>query len=87
MDLADSPVEFTMLVFAKGPDGLEGRGDWIVYHTGPDGASPGEVRKVSLADLERHPSPRWRPVAANPAFVGVFRLTILDVHDIDERTP
>lgn len=54
------------------------RHDWLVYHTGPDGGSPGEVRKVSLGDLERHPSPRWRPVAANREFVGVFRLTILD---------
>jgi uncharacterized protein YfaT (DUF1175 family) len=54
------------------------RHDWLVYHTGPDGASPGEVRKVALADLERHPSPRWRPIAANREFIGVFRLTILD---------
>lgn len=52
--------------------------DWLVYHTGPDGTDPGEVRKVSLADLERHPSARWRPVAANPAFIGVARLAILD---------
>jgi len=55
-----------------------GRHDWLVYHTGPDGGSPGEVRKVSLADLERHPSPRWRPIQANAGFVGVFRLAILD---------
>ena len=52
--------------------------DWLVYHTGPDNGSHGEVRKVSLADLERHPSPRWRPIAANREFVGVYRLTILD---------
>jgi hypothetical protein len=52
--------------------------DWIVYHTGPGGGSSGEVRKVSLADLVRHPSARWRPVASNPAFAGVFRLSILD---------
>jgi len=51
--------------------------DWIVYHTGPDGTWPGEVRKVRLADLTRHPVPRWRPVRANPAFVGIFRLTLL----------
>lgn len=50
-------------------------GDFVVYHTGPDGDDPGEVRKVSLGDLLRHPSPRWRPIAANEAFVGVFRLT------------
>jgi uncharacterized protein YfaT (DUF1175 family) len=54
------------------------RRDWLVYHTGPDGGRPGEVRKVSLADLQRHPAARWRPVSTNPAFAGVFRLSILD---------
>jgi uncharacterized protein YfaT (DUF1175 family) len=54
----------------------EGR-DWVVYHTGPDTTSPGEVRKVRLRDLMRHPAARWRPVAANPQFVGVFRLDLL----------
>ena len=54
------------------------RADWVVYHTGPDLATgaPGEMRKASLADLRRHPAPRWRPVAGNPAFVGVYRLRI-----------
>lgn len=51
--------------------------DFIVYHTGPDDGGPGEIRKVRLADLARHPAPRWRPTAANPAFVGVFRLVAL----------
>lgn len=54
----------------------EGR-DWVVYHTGPDGKDPGEVRKVRLRDLMRHPAARWRPVAGNPQFVGVFRLDLL----------
>jgi uncharacterized protein YfaT (DUF1175 family) len=68
----------------------EGR-DWVVYHTGPDtphpsplpasgareAARPGEVRKVRLRDLMRHPSQRWRPVAGNPQFIGVFRLDLL----------
>jgi uncharacterized protein YfaT (DUF1175 family) len=52
--------------------------DWVVYHTGPQDEGPGEVRKVTLRDLARHPSPRWRPIPANAAFVGVFRLAILD---------
>jgi uncharacterized protein YfaT (DUF1175 family) len=75
-----------------GPSQFEPEGrDWIVYHTGPieanqtagpgDGGAfsvaPGDVRKTRLADLRRHPAPRWRPDRANPAFVGVFRLTIL----------
>src|SRR5690606_11698227 len=56
-------------------------GDWVVYHTGPSGsahpdgspATGGEVRKARLADLLRHPSPRWRPSHDNPSFIGVFR--------------
>ncbi len=52
--------------------------DWVVYHSGPDttAGTPGDMRKASLADLRRHPAPRWRPVADNPAFLGVFRLRI-----------
>lgn len=45
---------------------------------GPERPAAGEVRKVSLADLLAHPSPRWRPVPANPAFVGVFRLLAIE---------
>lgn len=52
-------------------------GDWVVYHTGPDGSREGEARKVRLADLRRHPVPRWRPLEGNPAFAGVFRLSYL----------
>lgn len=51
--------------------------DWVVYHTGPTDSGPGEVRKVRLRDLVRHPAPRWRPLESNPRFVGVFRLAIL----------
>jgi uncharacterized protein YfaT (DUF1175 family) len=51
--------------------------DWIVYHTGPTDTGPGEVRKVRLTDLQRHPAARWRPLAHNPSFVGIFRLAWL----------
>lgn len=66
-----------LMVFV-GESRFDAGGDWLVYHTGPDDEGPGEVRKVSLADLRRHPSGRWRPVPDNRAFVGVFRLAILD---------
>jgi hypothetical protein len=49
-------------------------GDWVVYHTGPIDGGAGEVRKTRLADLTRHPVPRWRPALSNPSFVGIFRL-------------
>jgi uncharacterized protein YfaT (DUF1175 family) len=51
--------------------------DFVVYHTGPgEDGGPGEMRKARLADLMRHPAARWRPVAPNPRFVGIFRLTL-----------
>lgn len=52
--------------------------DWVVYHTGPDGATNGEVRKVTLRDLVAHPMARWRPIAGNRYFMGIFRLLALD---------
>lgn len=63
------------LMIFVGPSAFDASApDFLVYHTGPDGSEPGEMRKVRLSDLLRHPSPRWRPVPANRAFVGVFRL-------------
>jgi uncharacterized protein len=51
--------------------------DVVVYHTGPIGKDPGEIRRVSIPDLLHHPSPRWRPVTGNSNFLGVFRWNIL----------
>lgn len=55
--------------------------NWVVYHTGPvnQAASkhPGEMRRLRVAELVAHPQPRWRPVAGNPAFLGVYRWNIL----------
>ena len=63
-----------LMVFL-GPSRFESTAqDWVVYHTGPLDGGPGEVRKLRLADLARHPATRWRPAGHNPAFVGVFRL-------------
>ena len=56
----------------------EGGGDPIVvYHTGPIDKSPGEMRRIQLSQLLQHPSPRWRPVAGNSNFLGVYRWNIL----------
>jgi len=61
---------------------LTGAGhDWAVYHTGPigsgRGAIPGEVRRVTVEDLLRHPDIRWRPIPENSNFLGVYRWNIL----------
>ena len=66
-----------LMVFV-GRSFFEGQGDdWVVYHTGPLDGGPGEVRKLRLSTLLRHPAPRWRPVVSNPNFVGLFRLSPL----------
>jgi uncharacterized protein YfaT (DUF1175 family) len=51
--------------------------DWVVYHTGPIGSGPGEVRRVAMGDLLHHPDSRWRPVPENSNFLGVYRWNIL----------
>lgn len=51
--------------------------DIVVYHTGPIGGAPGEMRRVPVGELLQHPSPRWRPIAGNSNFLGIFRWNIL----------
>jgi hypothetical protein len=55
------------------PDGKR----YILYHTGPDGADPGEMRRLTVEELLDFPQPQWRPVASNPSFLGVSRWNIL----------
>lgn len=49
----------------------------VVYDTGQDHGKAGELRRVSIAELLDHPQPQWRPVAANPNFLGLYRWNIL----------
>ena len=73
---AQASPDHLMVFVGPSPFERDGR-DWVVYHTGPIDGGPGEVRKARLADLMRHPVARWRPVAPNTSFVGVFRLVWL----------
>ncbi len=50
---------------------------WIVYHTGPTGDDPGEIRRRSVPELLAHPRPQWRPLPGNVHFLGVHRWNIL----------
>jgi hypothetical protein len=51
--------------------------EWAVYHTGPIGSGPGEIRRVTVDDLFHHPDARWRPIPGNSNFLGVYRWNIL----------
>ena len=50
---------------------------WIVYHTGPIAGGAGEIRRPTVEELLRRPSPRWRPNPGNGNFLGVYRWNIL----------
>jgi uncharacterized protein YfaT (DUF1175 family) len=54
------------------------RDRYVVYDTGPDGASVGgEMKRLTYSELLHFPQPRWRPVPENSSFLGVFRWNIL----------
>lgn len=50
---------------------------YVIYHTGPQNASPGEMRRLTVDELRRFPDPVWRPDPDNSAFLGVYRWNIL----------
>lgn len=50
---------------------------YFIYHTGPQGKDAGEIRRLTVSELMNFPDARWRPVASNPAFLGVYRWNIL----------
>lgn len=72
-----NPVTFHGMIYVGQskvrPDGHR----YLLYHTGPTGADPGEIRRPTVEELMRFPQPEWRPVASNPAFLGVMRWNIL----------
>jgi uncharacterized protein YfaT (DUF1175 family) len=55
--------------------------DWIIYHTGPNDDARGEIRRVTVTELQHHPEFCWRPLPQNPAFLGVYRWNILREED------
>lgn len=74
---AGGPEPFHSMLFVGGSYFQSQGSDWIVYHTGDLGRRRGEVREVHAALLIEHPEPRWRPLAANPQFLGVYRFELL----------
>lgn len=78
----EQDASFHSMVFIGRSQWVPGSGhssanEIVVYHTGPIGKTPGEMRMMRLADLLEHPSPKWRPVPGNSNFLGVYRWNIL----------
>ncbi|MBI1896133.1 MAG: DUF1175 family protein, partial [Acidobacteria bacterium] len=68
---------FHVMIYLGASQFDDGREAFVVYHTGRIGRAPGEIRRPALAELLRHPLPRWRPHPGNSNFLGVFRWNIL----------
>ena len=50
---------------------------WLIYHTGPIGDGPGELRLVRLKELMNY-DPTWRPTENNHNFLGFYRFKFLN---------
>jgi uncharacterized protein YfaT (DUF1175 family) len=70
-------MAFHAMIFIGHSQIESGVNPYVVYHTGPEGAASGEIRRLSLDRLLHYPEPRWQPVSTNPSFLGVFRWNIL----------
>lgn len=61
-----------------GPSAFEhSRETCVVYHTGAVDGGRGSIRRPTLAELHKHPEPRWRPLPGNGNFLGVYRWNLL----------
>lgn len=74
---ASQDMPFHVMVYLGPGHFARDAGPWVVYHTGPVGAHPGEVRRLTLDQLLQHPQPRWRPVLGNANFLGIHRWHVL----------
>ncbi len=66
----------SMIYLGESPLRPDGR-RYILYHTGPTGYDPGEIRRLTVEELVRFPQAEWRPIATNISFLGVARWNIL----------
>jgi len=70
-------MPFHAMIFLGRSQIEAGDEQYVIYHTGSIAKSRGEIRRWSVAELVNYPEARWRPIASNPAFLGVYRWNIL----------
>jgi uncharacterized protein YfaT (DUF1175 family) len=73
----DAAMPYHSMIYL-GPSQIEDSGGpYLVYHTGPEHEKSGEIRRPSVAELQRHPDPAWHLRPENPHYLGVYRWNIL----------
>lgn len=70
-------MPFHSMIYLGPSQIAKGANRYLVYHTGPDADSPGEIRRPTLEELRHFPEPDWRPLPDNARFLGVYRWNIL----------
>jgi uncharacterized protein len=70
-------MPFHAMIFLGNSQVEPGGEKFLVYDTGPEGNMAGIIKRLSVAELANYPDARWRPIASNPAFLGVYRWNIL----------
>lgn len=73
----ESPAIYHSMIFIGRSQIAPSPSTYVVYNTGPEGVSQGQMRRLTLTNLMQFPDPQWRPFAANPQFLGVYRWNIL----------
>ncbi len=70
-------MPFHAMIFLGRSQVESGSEQFVVYHTGPNRNSRGEIRRWSVPELINYPEARWRPISSNPGFLGIYRWNIL----------
>ena len=71
----DVEMPYHLMIFV-GNLNLADHEGWFVYHTGPIGENPGELRFVRYSELVNY-DPSWAPLEINPYFLGFYRFRFL----------
>jgi len=70
-------MPFHSMIFIGRSQIEHGASEYVLYHTGPTGSEPGEIRRLTVEQLLRYPEPQWRPISINASFLGIYRWNIL----------
>jgi uncharacterized protein YfaT (DUF1175 family) len=73
----DAAMPYHSMIYLGASQIENSLGPFVVYHTGPTGGKPGEIRRPSLKELQQHPDPAWHPAVENTHYLGVYRWNIL----------
>ena len=73
----DAAMPYHSMIYL-GPSQIEQSAvPYVVYHTGPLGETSGDIRRPSVAELQKHLDPAWHLTTENPHYLGVYRWNIL----------